>query len=538
MSDNQLAHQTARRRTFAIIAHPDAGKTTLTEKLLLYAGMVRTAGMVQKRKSGRLATSDWMTMEQERGISITASAMQFEYRGHIINVLDTPGHQDFCEDTYRTLTAADSAIMVLDAAKGVELQTRKLFAACRLRNIPVLTFINKCDLFGQDPLALLTEVENTLGIHACPMNWPVGMGRDFVGVVERSSLDLLLFSKTAVAGSKQADMERMPLASASAEQRLGPDLITRLRDEVELVTIAGAPFNHDEFLANRITPVFFGSALTNFGIEPFYDAFVDLAPSPGSRQATRLDGTPITVDPVRTPFSAYVFKIQANMDPLHRDSLAFIRIISGHFERDLTVRHYHRGQFVREVRLARPQTLVARDRTTLDEAWPGDVVGLVNSGFSIGDTILCQDGPAKDGFEHAPLPQFPPEVFARVRPTDMTRRKSFDKGMRQLTSEGAVQMLVPWDNPFADPIVAAVGPLQFEVLQYRIKDEYGAETELSLMKYQCSAWISGDMASFKPTPGTMVARDLRDRPVALFPSTWDRSYCERLNPDHRLLDFA
>lgn len=536
--DPQLAKEAARRRTFAIIAHPDAGKTTLTEKLLLYAGMVRTAGMVQKRKAGRLATSDWMAMEQERGISITASVMQFSYRGCVINVLDTPGHQDFCEDTYRTLTAADSAIMVLDAAKGVEAQTRKLFAACRLRGIPVLTFINKCDLHGQDPFNLLTEVEQTLGIQACPLNWPVGMGHDFAGVVDRRSRDLLLFAKTAIAGSKAADMQRLRLDDPAAAARLGAERVGKLQEEVAMVAEAGVGWSQDDFLANRITPVFFGSALTNFGIEPFYDAFVDLAPAPAPRQATRLDGTPLRVDPVQTPFSAYVFKIQANMDPRHRDSLAFIRIVSGRYVPDMKVKHYHRGEFVREARLARPQTLIAQDRTTLDEAWPGDVVGLVNAGFAIGDTILCQDGPAKDGFEHAPLPHFPPEVFARIRAADLGKRKAFDKGLRQLIAEGAVQLLTPWDNPLADPIVAAVGQLQFEVLQYRLKDEYGVEVAFSPLNYVCSAWLEGDTASFRATSGSLMAKDQRERLVVLFPSPWDRSYCERQNPEHRLLDFA
>jgi peptide chain release factor 3 len=538
MNDPILAQQTRRRRTFAIIAHPDAGKTTLTEKLLLYAGMVRTAGMVQNRKTGRMATSDWMGMEQERGISITASAMQFEYRDCVINVLDTPGHQDFCEDTYRTLTAADSAIMVLDAAKGVEAQTRKLFAACKLRNIPVLTFINKCDLPGREPLELLTEVESILGIQASALNWPTGMGRDFRGVVDRRARELQLFTKMAVAGAKAAAMERLPMDDGRIIERLGQADAERLRDELEMLEVAGNPFSLEDFRANRVTPVFFGSAFTNFGIEPFYDAFVDLAPAPGPRPAARMDGSTLTVDPLTTPFSAYVFKIQANMDPKHRDSLAFVRIVSGKFERDLVVKHYHRGQFVRELRLSRPQTLVARDRTILDEAFPGDVVGLVNAGFAIGDTILAQGGHAKDGFEHAPLPSFPPEVFTRVQPADLTKRKAFDKGLAQLTSEGAVQMLKPWGNPLGEPIVAAVGRLQFEVLQYRLKDEYGVETRLSPLPYTVSAWVDGDPATFEPTSGALAVADGRGRMAVLFSSHWDVDYCRRQNPQHRLLDFG
>jgi peptide chain release factor 3 len=532
----ELAKETSRRRTFAIIAHPDAGKTTLTEKLLLYAGMLRTAGMVKNRKTGKMATSDWMAMEQERGISITASAMQFEYKDHIINVLDTPGHQDFSEDTYRTLTAADSAIMVLDASKGVETQTRKLFAACKLRGVPVLTFINKCDLPGRDPLELMTEVEEVLGIQASAMNWPVGMGKEFVGVVDRVSSDLLVFKKTAAGGSLRAEMERVPLASDQAQTLIGEALATKMRADLEMLEIAGNPYTHEAFRSGQITPVFFGSALTNFGIEPFYDAFIDMAPPPGPRQATKLDGESVTVDPLTSPFSAYAFKIQANMDPRHRDSLVFVRICSGRFERDVVVKHYHRGQFMREVRLSRPQTLVARDRNTLDYAYPGDVVGLVNAGFAIGDTIIAQGGPAKDGFEHAPLPQFPPEVFARVMPNDLTKRKSFDKGMAQLASEGAVQVLRSWENPLGDPFVAAVGRLQFEVLRYRLKDEYGVETETSDLPYQCSSWLVGEVETFKPTHGSYLAKDHRGKPVVLFPSEWDKNYCAQQNPEHRFVE--
>jgi peptide chain release factor 3 len=532
----ELANETARRRTFAIIAHPDAGKTTLTEKLLLYAGMIRTAGMVKNRKTGKMATSDWMAMEQERGISITASAMQFEYKGHVINVLDTPGHQDFSEDTYRTLTAADSAIMVLDAAKGVETQTKKLFAACKLRGVPVLTFINKCDLPGREPLDILTEVEDVLGIQASAMNWPVGSGREFVGVVDRRSSDLLVFRKTAAGGARRADMERVPLADPHAAELVGDVLAAKLREDLEMLQVAGNPFSTEAFRRGEVTPVFFGSALTNFGIEPFYDAFIEMAPPPGPRPATKLDGTPVTVEPLTSPFSAYVFKIQANMDPKHRDSLAFIRICSGRFERDLTVKHYHRGQFVREVRLSRPQTMVARDRTTLDVAYPGDVVGLVNAGFAIGDSILNQGGPAKEGFEHAPLPQFPPECFARVLPADLTKRKAFDKGLTQLASEGAVQVLRSWENPLGDAFIAAVGRLQFEVFQYRLRDEYNVETEMSPLPYQCSGWLIGDVDTFKPTHGSMLAKDHRGKPVVLFPSEWDRKYCAQQNPQHSFVD--
>jgi peptide chain release factor 3 len=530
--DPILTRETARRRTFAIISHPDAGKTTLTEKLLLYSGLLRTAGMVKNRKGGKLATSDWMTMEQERGISITSSAMQFEYHGHVINVLDTPGHQDFSADTYRTLTAADCAIMVLDAAKGVETQTRKLFAVCKLRGIPVLTFINKLDLPSRSPLELMAEVEEVLGIQASAINWPVGSGREFVGVADRAAKDLVLFEKTSVGGAQRASMQRLPLASPEAQAAIPEDLRRQLAEDLEMLEIAGNPFSREAFLGSRVTPVFFGSALTNFGIEPFFDAFVELAPAPSSREVVTTTGSE-SLDPIAAPFSAYVFKIQANMNPKHRDQMAFIRICSGRFERDLVVKHVRAGQVLREVRLSRPQTLVARDRNTLDEAFPGDVVGLINAGFAIGDTLAV-----KGGFEHQALPQFPPEHFARIEPADLTKRKGFDKGMDTLAGEGAVQVLRSYDNPIANPFIAAVGRLQFEVLQFRLKDEWNVETTLTPLPYACSGWLHGDIETFKPTPGSQVAKDARGRIVVLFPSEWDRQYCLRQNPEHQLLDFA
>jgi len=526
---SELSAEIARRRTFAIISHPDAGKTTLTEKLLLYSGLIRTAGMVKNRKGGKLATSDWMGMEQERGISITSSAMQFEYKGAIINVLDTPGHQDFSEDTYRTLTAADSAIMVIDAAKGVETQTRKLFAVCRLRNIPVLTFINKCDLPGRNPLDLMTEVEDVLGIQASALTWPIGMGRDFKGVIDRTTRELLLFSKTGKAGSTKADMERVPIDSPLAAERLDAELLAQAKADLELVDVAGNPFSREVFLKGQVTPVFFGSAFTNFAVEPFFDAFVALAAPPGPRPVDTASGETLT-EPT-SPFSAYVFKIQANMNPKHRDSLAFVRVVSGKFERDLVVKHHRLN---REVRLSRPHSMVANERSTLDVAYAGDVVGLTNPGlFSIGDTISL-----KGGFEHKPLPQFQPELFARIAPADLTKRKAFDKGLAQLTAEGTVQQLRSWEDSYAEPFIAAVGRLQFEVLQYRLRDEYGVETHLTNLPYECSAWLIGDIDSFKKPYSATLAKDAKGRPVVLFTSPWDKRSAGDKNPEHKLLDFA
>jgi len=526
--EDSIQENIERRRTFAIISHPDAGKTTLTEKLLLYSGAIHTAGMVKGRKGRKAATSDWMAMEQERGISITSSAMQFTYKDTIINVLDTPGHEDFSEDTYRTLTAADCAIMVIDASKGVEKQTRKLFEVCRLRNIPVLTFVNKMDTPGRDPLELMNEVENVLQIHSYAMNWPIGSGRDFQGVVDRTTNECVFFTKVSLGGAQKAEIHRCPLNSEEARKKAGPEITSRLTEELDLLELAGNPFTKKDFLAGKVTPVFFASALTNFGVEPFFDAFIHLAPCPHSRPAFRPDGTEIEVDPVTTPFSGYVFKLQANMDRRHRDSMAFIRICSGRFERDLVVKHHRLGK---EIRLSRPHGLVAGERTTLDYAYPGDVIGVINPGtFAIGDTISLTGG-----FNFAPLPQFQPEIFAKIYPKDVGKRKAFDKGVLQLVDEGAIQMLKPTDMS-NDLIFAAVGQLQFEVMQYRLKDEYGVETVYTPLSYQCSAWIVGDMKTFAKSTSSAIVHDRQGRPMALFTSQWDKQYTMKQNPKHQLVD--
>ncbi len=526
--DSNLQEEIAKRRTFAIISHPDAGKTTLTEKLLLYSGMIHTAGMVKGRKGRKAATSDWMAMEQERGISITSSAMQFTYKETIINILDTPGHEDFSEDTYRSLTAADCAIMVIDASKGVEKQTRKLFEICRLRGIPVLTFINKMDMPGRDPFELMEEVENVLQIHSYAMNWPIGMAKDFQGVVDRSTGEILFFSKTSVGGAQKAEITRYPLDSGVVEEKLGSESALKLRHDLELLEIAGNVFSQKDFLAGKVTPVFFASALTNFGIEPFFDAFIHLAPSPHSRLANRKDGSEVEIDPVQEPFSGYVFKLQANMDRRHRDSMAFIRICSGRFERDLVVKHHRLGK---EIRLSRPHGMVAGERTTLDDAYPGDIIGVINpSLFAIGDTVSV-----RGDFTYKPLPQFQPEIFARILPKEIGKRKSFDKGIVQLGCEGAVQMLKTMDDT-NEYIFAAIGQLQFEVMQYRLKDEYGVETSLMPLPYQCSAWIQGDLKSFSKPTNAILVSDRQGRPMVLFTSPWEKQYCIKQNPHHQLID--
>lgn len=524
---SEILDECAKRRTFAIISHPDAGKTTLTEKLLLYSGMLHTAGMVRGRKGRKAAASDWMAMEQERGISITASAMQFSYKGILVNVLDTPGHEDFSEDTYRTLTAADCAIMVIDAAKGIEKQTRKLFEVCRLRKIPVLTFINKMDMPGREPLDLMEEVERILDIRSYAMNWPIGAGKDFSGVFDRQNKECLFFTKTSTGGAQKALITRLSLHCDEVKHRLGESAHQTLLDELELLECAGDPYTKEDFLAGKITPVFFASALTNFGVEPFFDAFIDCAPPPHSRYANTLNGEEILIE-IDSPFSAYVFKLQANMDKKHRDSMAFLRICSGRFDKDLVVKHHRLN---RDIRLSRPHGMVAGERTTLEYAFPGDIIGVINPGlFAIGDTLSLTGG-----FNFKPLPQFQPEIFAKVYPKDVGKRKSFDKGVLQLTDEGTIQLLRPLDL-CSDFIFAAVGALQFEVMQYRLKDEYGVETVLNSLPYTCSAWLKGDIKTFKKTTTSLIVVDKFERPIVLFEEPWEKAYAIKQNSDHELLD--
>ncbi|MBF0198717.1 MAG: peptide chain release factor 3 [Planctomycetes bacterium] len=527
----EIATETKKRRTFAIISHPDAGKTTLTEKLLLYSGMLRTAGMVGGRK-GKAAASDWMSLEQERGISITASAMQFSYKDTIVNVLDTPGHQDFSEDTYRTITAADSVIMVLDAAKGVEAQTRKLFEACRIRSIPVITFVNKMDLPNKDLLDLLSEVEEVLGIQSCPLNWPIGGGKEFKGILNRKNKEIHLYTRTGGAGSSIPDVEVLHLDSLVEHHSLSSEVIENLKEEIELLDEAGNTFTQEDFLAGKITPVFFGSAMINYGVEPLFDAFIDLAPCPSSRPADEKDSeNELIIDPVEEPFSAYVFKLQANMNPRHRDCVAFLRINSGRYEKEQQVKHMRLGK---KIRLSRPHSLQVSQRNTLEKAYPGDIIGIINSGhFKIGDTITTGTN-----FTYKPLPMFQPEIFASVRPLDMGKRKAIDKGMEQLAAEGAIQMIFDAENDGAFPLVGAVGWLQFEVLQYRLKDEYGVKTEVNKLPYTCSAWVFGDMATLKKPTGAKFVKDQYERLLLLFSDQWEKNYAIRENPDHEFRNFA
>ncbi|MBA2454253.1 MAG: peptide chain release factor 3 [Chloroflexia bacterium] len=519
-STDTLHDEVARRRTFAIISHPDAGKTTLTEKLLLYSGAVELAGSVRGRKNQRHATSDWMEMEQSRGISITSTSLQFDYQGCRLNLLDTPGHQDFSEDTYRTLMAVDSAIMVLDAAKGIEPQTKKLFDVCRMRNIPILTFINKLDQPGYYPLELLDEIEQVLQIEAAPMNWPIGDGVDFQGVYDLQHQQVLRFSRTEH-GSRRAPVEVSSIDDPKLAEVLGEGAAKQLREDVDLLSVAGTTFDHERFLTGKVSPIFFGSALNNFGVETFLQALLDLAPPPGPRGSTSGE---VDID---APFSGFIFKIQANMDPQHRDRIAFLRICSGRFEKDMAVNHQRSGK---QLRLTRPVRFFGRERETIEEAFPGDVVGLINPGaFIIGDTISA-DGPV----EFEAIPRFQPEHFASVRNVNVAKYKQFHKALGQLEEEGAIQVLNPFGSHRTDPILAAVGELQFEVVQARMQSEYGVETAIGRLPYTHARWIAGgdDVLSNITWPSNTVlrARDGDDHIVALFSSEWQVQYCIENNP--------
>jgi len=527
--EDALVAEVGRRRTFAIISHPDAGKTTLTEKLLLYGGAIQTAGQVAARRRARSATSDWMALERERGISITSTVLQFPYRHAVMNLLDTPGHEDFGEDTYRTLLAADSAVMLIDAAKGVEPQTKKLFAICRARRIPLFTFINKLDRPGRDGLDLLDELESVLGIATYPMNWPIGSGPTFRGVYDRRTREVHLFERT-VHGAKRAPVRMTDADDPALSDLTDADSLAQFRDEIALLDGAGAPFDREAFLRGEASPVFFGSAVTNFGVELLLDAFVELASPPTSRIATvAQERRPIP--PTSPTFSGFVFKIQANMDPRHRDRVAFLRVCSGCFERDMTVMNMRTG---REVRLTRAMKLFANEREVVDTAFAGDVVGLANPGsFAIGDT-LCE------GLRvvYDPIPSFTPERFASLRNIETTAYKAFGKGLAQLEEEGAIQVFSSLGSLRSEPILAAVGHLQFEVVRARLESEYNVKTLMSPLPYTVIRRVQGQHDAITtatlPTNARLVT-DARAVPYVLFESEWSISLAEEWNP---LLRFA
>jgi peptide chain release factor 3 len=514
-----------RRRTFAIISHPDAGKTTLTEKFLLYGGAVQLAGSVTANKNRRATTSDWMELERQRGISVSSTVLQFDYRDYCVNLLDTPGHKDFSEDTYRVLTAVDAAVMVVDASKGIESQTRKLFEVCRQRGIPIFTFMNKLDRPARDPLALLDELESVLGIAAYPMNWPLGDGADFSGVFDRQAGQVHFFERVPN-GAYRAPVSVHDLSDPVVRDRMAPDVYARVVDELAMLSGAGAAFDHEMVLAGKLTPVFFGSAVNNFGVQMLLDAFLELAPSPRPRAAqTRV------IDPVHDGFSGFVFKIQANMDPKHRDRLAFVRICSGRFERDMTVIHTRTGK---KVRLSSSHKLFGRERDTVDVAFPGDVVGLVgHADFRIGDT-LAED----PTLAYHEIPRFTPEVFAWLQSPSTAQFKRFREGLEQLLQEGVVQSFFIKDSAQRVPLLGAVGPLQFEVVQFRMQTEYGAESRLEHAPWKVLRWASTkDGAPLENIPlptGATLASDVMGHPVILFTEQWSCDYFAGRNPSVRL----
>ncbi len=515
-----LQDEIRRRRTFAIISHPDAGKTTLTEKFLLYGGAIAQAGAVKGKKNRRAAVSDWMEIEKQRGISVTSSVMQFQYEGCCINILDTPGHQDFSEDTYRTLMAADSAVMVIDGSKGVEAQTRKLFKVCAMRHIPIFTFINKMDRESKDPFDLLDELERELGIETYACNWPIGSGKEFQGVYDREHQQILFFS--GLSGKNKAEKLEIDLTDPAVGERIGQSRHQQLMDDVELLG-AGREFDMDEVRAGRLSPVFFGSALTNFGVEPFLEEFLRMTPPPLSREADC--GVIDAFDP---GFSAFVFKIQANMNKAHRDRLAFMRICSGKFERD---QEYFHVQGNKKMRLSQPQQLMAQEREIVEEAYAGDIIGVFDPGiFSIGDTV-CMPG---QKFRFAGIPTFAPEHFSRVSPKDTMKRKQFIKGTEQIAQEGAIQIFKVPGTGMEEVIVGVVGTLQFDVFQYRMRSEYGVELRMEGLPYEYLRFITkspvADLKDLNLSSDAELLEDYKGNSLLVFSSLWSIDYNIKKNP--------
>jgi peptide chain release factor 3 len=523
-----LAHEVARRRTFAIISHPDAGKTTLTEKLLLYGGALHMAGAVKSRKAARHAISDWMSIEQERGISITSSVLQFDHEGKRLNLLDTPGHADFSEDTYRTLAAVDSAIMLMDAAKGVEDRTRRLFEVCRMRNMPILAFVNKMDRPGKEPLELLDEVSNILRIKCVPLNWPIGSGPDFKGVLDRRTQLVHLFERVE-AGASVAPELVLPLDHPQVKERLGDALWAQLQEDAELIEEAGDPWDLAAFLAGEMIPFFFGSAMTNFGVGPLLSAIEELAPPPLPRPTVQGQRPPS--DP---QFSAFVFKIQANMNPRHRDRIAFIRVVSGEFTRGMDVTLARSGE---TIRLSKPHTFMASERSIVEQAVPGDIVGLYDPGeLRIGDTLFVGEPVRFQG-----IPRFAPEHFARVRLKDPTRRKHLQNGLQQLSQEGTIQLFVREGLGPADPYLGAVGLLQFEVLKVRLEQEYGVKCDLEPSRYALARWIAGDPRGrewIENRTDYALVEDRDGYPVVLAETPYSLQYALNQAPGLKLLDVS
>lgn len=523
-----LKNEIQKRRTFAIISHPDAGKTTLTEKLLLYGGAINLAGSVKGKKTAKHAVSDWMEIEKQRGISVTSSVLQFKYEGYCINILDTPGHQDFSEDTYRTLMAADSAVMVIDASKGVEAQTIKLFKVCLLRNIPIITFINKMDREAKSPYELLEDIENVLGISTYPMNWPIGCGKEFKGVYDRKLEKILTF--TANNGQKEVESRSIELSDPSVTEIIGEGFKKQLDEDVELLDVAGDSFEIEAVQRGRLTPVFFGSALTNFGVEPFLEEFLRLTTPPLPRET--LNGE---ISPYADDFSAFVFKIQANMNKAHRDRIAFMRICSGRFEKNMEVYHV---QGERKLRLSQPQQIMAQEREVIEEAYAGDIIGVFDPGiFSIGDTLCTPN----EKFQFKGIPTFAPEHFALVRQKDTMKRKQFIKGTNQIAQEGAIQIFQEIGAGMEEVIVGVVGTLQFDVLEYRLKNEYNVDIIMSGLPYQYIRWIGNegiDPKKLDLSSDTKRIQDLKGNFLLLFTSEWTINWALEHNKGLILEEFV
>lgn len=522
-----ISDEVKRRRTFAIISHPDAGKTTLTEKLLMYGGAVQLAGSVSARKNARATTSDWMELEKQRGISVSSTVLQFDYNSYRVNLLDTPGHRDFSEDTYRVLMAVDAAVMVIDAGKGIEAQTHKLFEVCRRRGVPIFTFINKLDRPSREPLALLDELEKVLGIKAYPVNWPLGAGDRFKGIFDRSKNEVHLFERTPH-GAYRAPVAISDLTDPTVREQLHPSTYVQVCEELEMLDMAGAAFDEASVRAGETTPVFFGSAMNNFGVQLMLDNFLSMSLPPTPRRTRST-----TVVPESPIFSGFIFKIQANLDPRHRDRIAFVRIVSGRFERDMSVNIARTGK---KIRLSNAQKVFGRERETVDEAYAGDVIGIVGKDdFTIGDTL--SEDPT---IVYEEIPRFAPEIFAYLHNPSTAKYKRFRDGLKQLLQEGVVQSLEIEHAPLNATLLAAVGPLQFEVVQYRLENEYGAECRFETLPYIAARWFAPkDGSNTNPTlppMGVTLARDLDDNRVALFADNWSiRSFTER-NPDFEISD--
>lgn len=531
---SSLQEEIASRRTFAIISHPDAGKTTLTEKLLLYTGSIQTAGSVKGKSGSKHAVSDWMDIEKERGISVTSSVLQFNYEGCCVNILDTPGHQDFSEDTYRTLMAADAAVMVIDAAKGVEAQTKKLFKVCTLRHIPIFTFVNKLDREARDPFELMEEIETVLGIGTYPMNWPIGCGINFRGVFDRQTRKVIAFDSDGRGNSAKKVQEiEAELGDEALDELIRKDNHENLMDDIELLDGAGDELNLEDVRSGKLSPVFFGSALTNFGVEPFLKGFLELASTPRPYNDCLTD---ILVDPMSDAFSGFVFKIQANMDKNHRDRIAFLRICSGKFERGMEAFHVQGGK---KLKLATGTSLMADDRAIVDEAYAGDIVGLFDPGiFSIGDTVCT----AKHKVQFPAIPMFAPEMFAKVSQVNTLKRKQFVKGMEELAQEGAIQIFRELGAGMESVIVGAVGVLQFEVLEQRLKNEYNVEVRRQGLPFSIIRWVANpeevDVPKLTLTHDTLRVENMRGEKLLLFTSEWNLRYCVDHNPNLELSEFG